>query len=226
MQIFLQFKEGFLHSLTLIRLSVTSSHRDVTFTSLSVDPDPQALSQSVVHPTRDLRTSKLLLHIKDIPPHLPCPSFFILIHHSTLAMWAVPPALSYSGDFTILWPHESSSSSWMFPRLQEFTYRCSRWASFQPFQSFWGLSCLDIPTLWFPSVSIVSSLTVGCNVSHKCFSITQNKGADVNCQCIKMYRAYFVGRTKKFPSCLNSLVAIRCPWYLAASMLMQSKAGQ
>lgn len=140
------------------------------FLSFSSDPDSHALSQFVVHPARSLHTSKLLLHIKGtLIPHFPCSSFFVLVPHCTPVLWAVPPAISQFCDLL-----RSSSSFCMFPRLHtdvwvRFPFNLSDHSDFSfvwisltslLFGYPWLLSCLDIPTLYFPSASMVSSLTV------------------------------------------------------------------
>lgn len=83
-----------------------------TFISFSSDPDSHTLSQYVICPTRNLRTPKLLSHMKGtLIAHFPCSSFFVLASPSTQILWAVPLAISH---FCHL---RSSSSSCMFPRL-------------------------------------------------------------------------------------------------------------
>lgn len=69
-----------------------------------------------------------------------------------------------TSDFTTLWPEESYSSC-MFPRLHtdvwgRFPFNLSDHSDFS-FGYSWLLSCLDLPTLCFPSSSLISSLLVG-----------------------------------------------------------------
>lgn len=109
-------------------------------------------------------TSKVLLHMKDtLTSSSSVPT--ILCSLSVIAPQTCELSHLLFWWFQFCHLVRSSGVSCMFPRMQIFTCRCLRQDCFQPFWLFWVLSCSDIPVLCFPSVSIVSSSTVGCNLS-------------------------------------------------------------
>lgn len=72
----------------LFRWSVTSSHHNATLTGLSSDLEPQVLSQTVTHPSGELKRSELLIELRasSIPSASPSQSFpksftVLQLHH-------------------------------------------------------------------------------------------------------------------------------------------------